>query len=152
MDTIVLVLITFVAATVNGALGYGFSSITVPVALLFFTNRILNPALVLIELVINTYVLFINRKSIPNVLRRVAPILIGLTVGVGIGSYILFLVQPAWIKFVTYFFLLPLILLQAAGIRKPIRAEKAIGVPFGVGLGTLYSVTTISGPPLGPPL
>ena len=152
MDTIVLVLITFVAATVNGALGYGFSSITVPVALLFFTNRILNPALVLIELVINSYVLFINRKSIPNVFRRVAPILVGLAVGVAIGSYLLFLVQPAWIKFVTYFFLLPLILLQAAGIRKPIRAEKAIGIPFGVGLGTLYSVTTISGPPLGPPL
>jgi uncharacterized protein len=60
----VLVLITFVAATVNGALGYGFSSITVPVALLFYTNRILNPALVLVELVINGYVLFINRKSI----------------------------------------------------------------------------------------
>lgn len=148
MDTVVLVLITFVAATVNGALGYGFSSITVPVALLFYTNRILNPALVLIELVINTYVLFINRKSIPNVFWRVAPILGGLAVGVGIGSYLLFLVHPAWIKFVTYFFLLPLILLQAAGIRKPIRAEKAIGVPFGVGLGTLYSVTTISGPPL----
>ena len=148
MDTIVLVLITFVAATVNGALGYGFSSITVPVALLFFTNRILNPALVLIELVINAYVLFINRKSIPNVFWRVAPILVGLAVGVGIGSYLLFLVQPAWIKFVTYLFLLPLILLQAAGIRKPIRAEKVIGVPFGMGLGTLYSLTTISGPPL----
>lgn len=148
MDVVVLVLITFVAATVNGALGYGFSSITVPVALLFFTNRILNPALVLIELVINAYVLFINRKSIPSVLWRVAPILGGLAVGVGIGSYLLFLVQPAWIKFVTYLFLLPLILLQAAGIRKPIRAEKAIGVPFGVGLGTLYSLTTISGPPL----
>ena len=63
MDTTVLVLITFVAATVNGALGYGFSSITVPVALLFYTNRILNPALVLIELVINGYVLFMNRDS-----------------------------------------------------------------------------------------
>lgn len=148
MDVVVLVLITFVAATVNGALGYGFSSITVPVALLFFTNRILNPALVLIELVINAYVLFINRKSIPSVFWRVAPILGGLAVGVGIGSYLLFLVQPAWIKFVTYLFLLPLILLQAAGIRKPIRAEKAIGLPFGVGLGTLYSLTTISGPPL----
>lgn len=148
MDTVVLVLITFVAATINGALGYGFSSITVPVALVFYTNKILNPALVLIELVINAYVLFINRKSIPNIFWRVAPILIGLAVGVGIGSYILFLVQPAWVKFVTYIFLLPLILLQAAGIRKPIRAEKAIGVPFGVGLGTLYSLTTISGPPL----
>ena len=62
-----LVLITFVAATINGALGYGFSSITVPVALLFYTNRILNPALELVELVINGYVLFINRKSIPNI-------------------------------------------------------------------------------------
>ena len=148
MDTTVLVLITFIAATVNGALGYGFSSITVPVALLFYTNRILNPALVLIELVINGYVLFMNRNSIPNIWRRVVPILIGLVVGIGIGSYILFLVQPAWIKFVTYFFLLPLILLQAAGIRKPIQAEKAIAVPFGIGIGTLYSVTTISGPPL----
>ncbi|HWF62433.1 MAG TPA: sulfite exporter TauE/SafE family protein [Nitrospira sp.] len=148
MDTTVLVLITFIAATVNGALGYGFSSITVPVALLFYTNRILNPALVLIELVINGYVLFMNRNSIPNIWRRVAPILIGLVVGIGVGSYILFLIQPAWIKFVTYFFLLPLILLQAAGIRKPIQAEKAIAIPFGIGIGTLYSVTTISGPPL----
>lgn len=148
MDQIVLVLITFVAATVNGALGYGFSSITVPVALLFYTNRILNPALVLVELVINGYVLFINRRSIPNIWWRVAPILIGLVVGVAIGSYILSLVHPAWVKFVTYFLLLPLILLQAAGIRKPIRAEKTIGIPFGMGIGTLYSVTTISGPPL----
>ena len=148
MDQVVLVLITFVAATVNGALGYGFSSITVPVALLFYTNRILNPALVLVELVINGYVLFINRKSIPNIWWRVAPILIGLLIGVAIGSYILSLVHPAWVKFVTYFILLPLILLQAAGIRKPIKAEKAIAIPFGVGIGTLYSVTTISGPPL----
>ncbi len=148
MDQIVLVLITFVAATVNGALGYGFSSITMPVALIFYTNRILNPAMVLVELVLNSYVLFLNRQNIPNILRRVVPILIGLAVGVAIGSYILSLVQPAWVKLTTYAMLLPLILLQAAGIRKPIKAEKAIGVPFGVGIGTLYSVTTISGPPL----
>ena len=148
MDLIVLVLITFVAATVNGALGYGFSSITVPVALLFYTNRVLNPALVLIELVINGYVLFMNRKSIPNIWWRVAPILVGLLIGVAIGSYILSLVHPAWVKFVTYSMLLPLILLQAAGIRKPVQAERAIAIPFGVGIGTLYSVTTISGPPL----
>jgi hypothetical protein len=148
MDLVVLALITFVAATANGALGYGFSSITVPVALLFYTNRILNPALVLVELVINGYVLFINRKSIPNIWWRVAPILIGLVIGVALGSYILSLVHPAWVKFVTYFMLLPLILLQAAGVRKPFKAEKAIAIPFGVGIGTLYSVTTISGPPL----
>jgi hypothetical protein len=41
-----------------------------------------------------------------------------------------------------------LILLQAGGVRKPIRAERVIGVPFGAGVGVLYSLTTISGPPL----
>ena len=148
MDLTILVLITLFAATVNGALGYGFSSLTVPVALLFYTNRILNPALVMVEVVINGYVLLINRKSVPHIWKRVLPILLGVLPGVMIGSYVLFMVQPAWLKFFTYFVLLPFILLQAAGVRKPIRAEKLVGVPFGMGIGTLYSVTTISGPPL----
>ncbi len=147
-DQIVLLIITLLAATVNGALGYGFSSITVPVALLFYTNRILNPALVVVEVVINSYVLLINRHSVPHIWKRVLPIVLGVPIGVAVGSYILFLVQPGWIKFFTYAVLLPLILLQAAGVRKPIRSEKAVGVPFGMGIGTLYSVTTISGPPL----
>ncbi len=148
MDLTILVLITLFAATVNGALGYGFSSLTVPVALLFYTNRILNPALVMVEVVINGYVLLINRQSVPHIWKRVLPILLGVLPGVMIGSYVLFMVQPAWLKFFTYFVLLPFILLQAAGVRKPIRAEKLVGVPFGMGIGTLYSVTTISGPPL----
>ena len=42
-ELFVLVVLTLAAAIVNGALGYGFSSITVPVALLFLTNRVLNP-------------------------------------------------------------------------------------------------------------
>ena len=76
------------------------------------------------------------------------PIVLGVPLGVGIGSYVLFIVHPGWVKFLTYVILLPLILLQAAGVRRPIHAEKAVGVPFGMGIGTLYSVTTISGPPL----
>jgi len=143
-----LVVITFAAAFVNGALGYGFSSLTVPVGLLFFSNRVLNPALVLIEVFINCYVLFINRASIPAVWKRVLPILIGLAPGVALGSYMLASIHPGWLKFATYSLLLPLILVQAGGLRYPIKAERAFGLPFGAGLGFLYSVTTISGPPM----
>lgn len=143
-----LVAITFLAAFVNGALGYGFSSLTVPVGLVFFTNRVLNPALVLIEVFINLYVLVINRGAIPAVWKRVAPIVVGLLPGVALGSYLLASIHPDGLKLATYCLLLPLILLQAAGVRRPIRAERLIGVPFGAGLGFLYSVTTISGPPL----
>ncbi len=46
---ITLAVITLLAAFVNGALGYGFSSLTIPVALVFYTNRVLNPAIVVIE-------------------------------------------------------------------------------------------------------
>jgi uncharacterized protein len=143
-----LIVITLAAAFVNGALGYGFSSITVPVGLLFFSNRVLNPALVLIEVFLNLYVLFINRAGVAAVWKRVLPILIGLAPGVAIGSYLLASIHPGWLKFATYALLLPLILVQAGGLRYPIKAEKAIGVPFGTGLGFLYSVTTISGPAL----
>jgi len=146
--TLVLIAITLFAATVNGALGYGFSSLTVPVALIFYTNRILNPALVLVEVVVNTSVLIINRKSLPNVWRRTLPILIGIVPGIVIGSFVLSLVHPAAIKLVTYAVVLPLILIQAAGFRRIIQSERAVGVPFGTGVGLLYSVTTISGPPL----
>jgi uncharacterized membrane protein YfcA len=145
---VALVVITFVAAFVNGALGYGFSSITVPVGLLLFSSRVLNPALVLIEVFINLYVLFINRASIPAVWKRVLPILIGLVPGIALGSYVLASIHPNWLKFATYALLLPLLLVQAGGLRYPIKSEKVVGLPFGAGLGFLYSVTTISGPPL----
>jgi uncharacterized membrane protein YfcA len=150
LDTALIVLggIALFAAFVNGAIGYGFSSLTVPLALVFYTNRILNPAVVLIEVFLNLYVLFINRDGVPAVWRRVCPVLIGLLPGIAIGAYVLALVQPGWIKLGTYTVILPLILIQAAGWRRPIRSTWLVGIPFGTGLGVLYSVTTISGPPL----
>jgi len=140
--------ITLLAATVNGALGYGFSSITVPLALLFLSNRALNPALVVIEVPLNAYVLWVNRAAVPDVWRRMFPIVIGLIPGVVAGTLLVSSVSPDRLKLYTYMVLLPLILLQAAGLRRPIRSERSIGVPFGAGVGLLYSVTTISGPPL----
>ena len=141
-------LITLLAAIVNGALGYGFSSITVPLALLFLSNRVLNPAIVLIEVPLNAYVLWVNRNALPNVWRRVLPIVVGLLPGVALGTAIVSQVNPGWLKFWTFIVLLPLILVQAAGYRRPIRSERSVGLAFGGAVGVLYSVTTISGPPL----
>jgi len=150
LDTAVIVLagIALFAAFINGALGYGFSSLTVPLALVFYTNRILNPAVVLIEVLLNLYVLSINLNGVPAVWKRVFPILIGLLPGIAVGAFVLASLQPGWIKFGTYTVILPLILVQAAGWRRPIRSTWLIGLPFGTALGILYSVTTISGPPL----
>jgi uncharacterized protein len=143
-----LAFITFVAALVNGALGYGFSSITVPLALLLLPNRTLNPALVLLEIPLNASVLWANRAAIPQVWRRLLPMLIGLVPGILAGTFVVSRVSPPWLKLGTLAALLPLTLLQAGGVRRPIRAERRAGFLFGGGLGALYAVTTISGPPL----
>ncbi|TMJ57661.1 MAG: sulfite exporter TauE/SafE family protein [Alphaproteobacteria bacterium] len=117
---IVLAGIALFAAFVNGAIGYGFSSLTVPIALVFYTNRILNPATVVIEVLLNLYVLFINRDGVPSVWKRVSPIVMGLLPGIAVGGLVLAWLHSTWL----------------------------IGLPFGAALGILYSVTTISGPPL----
>jgi uncharacterized membrane protein YfcA len=121
-QAIALAAITLGAAVVNGALGYGFSSITVPLALLFLSNRTLNPALVLIEIPLNASVLWANRAAIPEVWRRVLPIVLGLLPGIVAGTIIVSRVSPGWLKLGTLAVLLPLILVQAAGVRRPIRA------------------------------
>ena len=140
--------ITLLAAFVNGALGYGFSSITVPVALLFMANRVLNPALVLIEVVLNAYVLWNNRDAFSSTWRWVMPMVIGLVPGVIVGTALVASINATSLRFYTFLVLLPLILLQAAGYRRPIQSERSALLGFGGGLGVLYSVTTISGPPL----
>ena len=140
--------ITLLAAVINGALGYGFSSITVPLALLFLANRVLNPAMVLVEVALNAYILWVNRAALPVVWRRLLPIVVGLVPGIVLGTLIVARVSPAYLRFYTFVVLLPLILLQAAGYRRPVRSERPVGLGFGGGLGVLYSVTTISGPPL----
>src|SRR5207244_4272622 len=93
--------------------------------------------LVLIEVALNAYVLWVNRDAFGVIWKRVLPIVIGLLPGVIVGTSIVTSVSPAWLKLSTYLVLLPLILLQAAGFRRPIKSEKAIGlvgVPSGAAL------------------
>jgi len=147
--TIVVLAVTSLgAATVNGAIGYGYSSISVPIALLVIAGRVLNPALVIVEVGINLYALWWNRASARRVIRRVIPLAMGLVPGVIAGALLLGKVAPSSIKLAVYASLLPLILIQATGRRFPMRDERSASVPVGLGVGLLYGLTTISGPPL----
>src|SRR5262249_29888662 len=97
---------------------------------------------------INLYALWWNRSAAGRVLPRVWPLAIGLVPGVTVGAALLGTISPATVKLVAFAVLLPLILVQAAGLRFPIRNERRAAVPLGAGVGVLYGLTTISGPPL----
>jgi uncharacterized membrane protein YfcA len=146
---IFLTLLSLAASIVNGGLGYGYSSLSTPLAILVLVNRIINPVYVLVEASMNTVMLiFSGKKNIKATYRRVLPIIITLVPGVIIGSYFLSVIAPLWVRLVVYAVILPLILIQAAGFRKPIKSEGKAGLPLGFGTGLLYSITTISGPPI----
>lgn len=143
-----LAITSFFAAVVNGALGYGFSSITVPIALLFLANKTLNPAIVVVEVFLNLMVLYVNRKSFRLIWPHLKTIILAMIPSIALGGYLLTTVNPHWVKLGTYLVLLPLLLCQVMGIRRPVNIRRAFGIFFGLGLGFLYSLTTISGPPL----
>lgn len=145
---IFFLILSLVASTVNGGLRYGYSSISIPLAILFLGSKIVNPAYVLLELILNGAMLIYGRKYIRSTFRRALPVMMALAPGVALGSIVLNIVSPTWTRLLVYVLLLPLILVQAAGYRRPIRSELAASVPFGTSLGLVYSLTTISGPPL----
>jgi len=141
---------------VNGAIGYGYSSISIPIITLFVATTTANPAYVLIELILNLVMLvFVGPKRIRATFRRALPIIAFLIPGVVVGALVLGLLTKAAqntlsneVKFIAYVALLPLVLLAVAGFRRAIKGEIRAGIPLGVGTGLLYSLTTISGPPI----
>lgn len=147
-ELLILAVTSLGAATVNGAIGYGYSSISVPIALLVVAGRVLNPALVIVEVGINLYALWWNAGGARGVVHRVKPLVIGLVPGVIIGALLLGYIAASSAKLTAYLVLLPLILIQASGRRWPIRRERLAAIPLGAGVGVLYGLTTISGPPL----
>jgi len=143
-----LAVVAFGAALVNGAVGYGFSSIVTPLALLWFSNKVLNPALVIVEVTVNLALLTRERRYIRATWPRARPVVLTLLPGVLLGTAGLTYLAVNEVKLIVYAVLLPLASLQLLGFSRPIENERRGGAVIGVGIGFLYSLTTISGPPL----
>jgi len=148
MSSIWLALLAFGAAVVNGAVGYGFSSTVTPIAILWYSNKVLNPALVIVEVVVNVALLTRERKHIAATWSRARPVVTTLLPGVILGTIGLAFLAVNDVKVVVYVVLLPLVGLQLWGFSHPFKNERRSGAAVGPGIGFLYSLTTISGPPL----
>jgi uncharacterized membrane protein YfcA len=140
--------LALVAALINGAVGYGFSSIVTPIAILWYSNKVLNPALVIVEVAVNATLLFRERRYIRQTWGRARPLVSTLLPGVILGTIGLAYLAVNDVKVIVYATLLPLVVLQLVGFYRPLKNEKLGGRAVGPGIGFLYALTTISGPPL----
>ncbi|MGP8078022.1 MAG: sulfite exporter TauE/SafE family protein [Thermoplasmata archaeon] len=147
-SSIWLALVALGASIINGAIGYGFSTIVTPIALLWFSNKVLNPAVVSVELLVNVVLLFRERAYIPATKGRAMPVVATLLPGVLLGTLGLSYLVVNDVKAVVYLVLLPMVAVQLLGLRRPFTNERRSGSILGPGIGFLYALTTISGPPL----
>jgi uncharacterized protein len=143
-----LTILAFGAAVINGAVGYGFSSTVTPIAILWYSNKVLNPALVIVEVVVNIALLTRERKYIRSTWPRAKPVAMTLLPGVILGTFGLEFLAVNDVKLIVYAVLLPLVALQLYGFVRPFRNERRGAAAVGPGIGFLYALTTISGPPL----
>lgn len=143
-----LALLAFGAALVNGAVGYGFSSIVTPIAIFWYSNKVLNPALVTVELAVNLSLLYRERAYLRATWHRANGVITTLLPGVILGTIGLTYLAVNDVKLAVYVTLLPLVVIQLLGISRPFRNERRSGLAIGPGIGFLYALTTISGPPL----
>jgi uncharacterized protein len=148
LSSIWLAIVALGAATINGAIGYGFSTIVTPIALLWFSNKVLNPAVVTVELLVNVALLFRERAFIGATKGRAMPVVATLLPGVLLGALGLSYLAVNDVKVVVYLVLLPMVVVQLLGLRRPFTNERRGGAIIGPGIGFLYALTTISGPPL----
>lgn len=143
-----LTLIAAAAAAVTGAMGYGFSTIAVPSALLVAPGRVLNPAVVAIEIALNAGALVIHRRHVAAVWPRVRSLVLGVPIGVVVGAGWLSRVEPTTARVVVYLVILAWLFVQTLGVLQPVAIKGITGPIVGSGLGLLHAMTTISGPPL----
>jgi uncharacterized membrane protein YfcA len=143
-----LALVAFGAALVNGAVGYGFSSIITPIAIFWYSNKVLNPALVTVELAVNITLLVRERRYLRATWHRANGVITTLLPGVVLGTAGLTYLAVNDVKLAVYATLLPLVMIQLIGYTRPFRNERRSGLAIGPGIGFLYALTTISGPPL----
>ena len=147
-SSIWLGVLAFGAAVINGAVGYGFSSIITPIAILWYSNKVLNPALVMVEVAVNVTLLIRERRYIQFTWGRAKPVVMTLLPGVILGTIGLTYLAVNDVKVIVYATLLPLVLLQLVGFYRPFKNEARGAMAVGPGIGFLYALTTISGPPL----
>jgi len=143
-----LAIVALGAAAINGGIGYGFSSIVTPIALLWYSNKLLNPAVVTVEVLVNVALLYRERAFIPATKARAMPVVMTLLPGVLLGTLGLSYLAVNDVKLAVYVLLLPMVVVQLLGLRRPFSNESRSGSILGPGIGFIYALTTISGPVL----
>ena len=137
--------IVFAAATLNGILGHGFSTLCVPLALAVLVPRVLDPVLVLLGVALNAASVLACRPWLPQAWGQVKGMAVALVPGILLGSAGLLWGRTGFLRAATCALLVFLALGQGL-LRWPGRKREGL---VGFGAGLIYGISNLSGPFMG---
>ncbi len=146
MINAVLAVAVLAAGFVQGATGFGFSIVAVPVFMLFLPPITAVPVMSMLSFVNAVYMVIQCRAHLKP--RLVLPLIAGAMIGQPIGIYFLTRLEGPWMKIFVGAFMTMFALVLLAGWRRPIRNQR-IALPFvGILSGFLGGSSSLSGPPV----
>jgi uncharacterized membrane protein YfcA len=139
-------LVIFIGSLLQGAIGFGFSMVTVPFLVLLLPRTVMTPVLVLLCVALNLMATLKSRQHL-RLSGIVLPLLAGGIAGVPAGILLLRVVDATMFRLGVGGVVLLLSLLLMADWKRPV-IHQAMGLlPVGLVSGLLNGSIALSGPP-----
>lgn len=136
----------FFAAFIRGVTGFGLALILAPILLLILTPANVVVVNLFLGLISNILVLFYSFKKVD--LKKILPMLIGSSLGIPLGAWIIILIAPATLKILIGGVTVSCAVLLALDFSRTLHREKLGSSVAGFLSGVLSSSTSLGGPPV----
>ncbi len=139
-------IIILFAAAIQGATGFGFSLISVPLLMIFLSPKIAIPVVLIHTIILNAIIIFELKKKLD--LKKIWPLMIAGLLGMPIGTYALVIINTEIIKVIAGGVIIIFSIALLLGYKKSVKNEKIAFLPIGILSGFLNGSTSMSGPPI----
>lgn len=145
-ELVIVSLMMILGGIVQGASGFGFSLVVIPVLAALISPLIIIPAVLILSILINILVLIETGWSVNH--RRILPIIISGCVGLPLGVILLKVIPSSVLRILIGLLIGILSSLMLVGFRYSIRRKRVASTLIGFISGVLNSSITMSGPPI----
>tara|TARA_Y100000310_G_scaffold101298_1_gene99301 strand:+ start:4960 stop:5697 length:738 start_codon:yes stop_codon:yes gene_type:complete len=139
-------IIIFLAGITSGLTGFGFALVSVPLMMLFLPLKTITPIILLLQILINLFLLFEARKFVN--LKRIWPLILVGILGIPLGTYLLIFLDVTILKISVGLIIILFAIAFLIGFKKEIKKEKSAFAIVGFISGILNGSTAMGGPPV----
>ncbi len=143
---VLIALLLFGGALVQGLTGFGYGLMTVPILMLILPPKMVVPMMMLQGTLLSFMVVYQARQHVK--LKRIMPLIIAGVCSMPVGVFVLKNINPNMLKLAIGILIVTFSFALLKGIKFKVRNEKVAFVPVGIVSGILTGSSALGGPPV----